>query len=70
MLQGNVTGIGGYTVYDPVSPGARYSAGKQIAMIEVPECPLQLVVGLSDRCTLFIPARTWLYSLRTPYSGR
>ncbi|HYG36738.1 MAG TPA: glycosyl hydrolase family 28-related protein [Clostridia bacterium] len=38
--------------------------GKLIDTIEVPERPLQLVFGGPDRKTLFIPARTGLYSVR------
>jgi sugar lactone lactonase YvrE len=45
-------------------------AGKPIGFIEVPERPLQLVFGGADRRTLFIPARTSLYSVRTRYPGR
>ena len=45
-------------------------AGKLIDIIEVPERPLQLVFGGADRRTLFIPARTSLYSVRTRYPGR
>ncbi|HXR49310.1 MAG TPA: glycosyl hydrolase family 28-related protein [Candidatus Limnocylindrales bacterium] len=43
-------------VYDP--------AGTLIDTIEVPERPIQLVLGGSDHRTLFIAARTSLYSLR------
>jgi sugar lactone lactonase YvrE len=39
-------------------------AGKLISTIDVPERPLQLVIGGPDRRTLFIPARTSLYSVR------
>ncbi|MGO8676137.1 MAG: glycosyl hydrolase family 28-related protein [Limisphaerales bacterium] len=39
-------------------------AGKLIETIEVPERPLQVVLGGPDRKTLFIPARTSLYSVR------
>ena len=39
-------------------------AGKLIDTIEVPERPLQMVLGGPDRETLFIPARTSLYSVR------
>ena len=46
------------------------AAGKLIAAIEVPERPLQVVFGGSDQRTLFIPARTSLYSVRTRYPGR
>jgi hypothetical protein len=49
-------------VYDP--------AGKLIDTIEVPERPVQLVFGGDDLKTLFIAARTSLYSVRTRYSGR
>jgi sugar lactone lactonase YvrE len=38
--------------------------GKPIETIEVPERPLQLVLGGPDHRTLFIPARTSLYSAR------
>jgi sugar lactone lactonase YvrE len=44
--------------------------GKPLGVIEVPERPLQLVFGGQDRRTLFIPARTCLYSVRTRYPGR
>jgi len=49
-------------VYDP--------AGKPIDTVEVPERPVQLVFGGADHKTLFIAARTSLYSVRTKYSGR
>jgi hypothetical protein len=45
-------------------------AGNLIGVIEVPERPLQLVFGGVDGRTLFIPARTSLYSVRTRYPGR
>jgi sugar lactone lactonase YvrE len=45
-------------------------AGSLIDRIKVPERPLQLVFGGADRRTLFIPARTSLYSVRTRYPGR
>ncbi len=45
-------------------------SGKLIDTVEVPERPLQVVFGGSDRRTLFIPARTSLYSVRTRYPGR
>jgi len=45
-------------------------AGKLVDTIEVPERPLQLVFGGADRRTLFIPARTSLYAVRTRYPGR
>jgi len=53
---------GQINVYDP--------AGQLMDTIEVPERPLQLVFGGADRKTLFIAARTSLYSLRMNYSGR
>jgi sugar lactone lactonase YvrE len=46
------------------------SAGHWIDTIEVPERPLQVVFGGSDRRTLFIPARTSLYAVRTNTRGR
>lgn len=46
------------------------SRGKLLGVIEVPERPLQLVFGGKDQRTLFIPARTALYSVRTRYPGR
>jgi sugar lactone lactonase YvrE len=41
-----------------------------IDTIDVPERPLQLVFGGEDGQTLFIPARTSLYAVRTMYKGR
>jgi len=41
------------------------AGGKPIDTIEVPERPLQLVFGAKDGKTLFIPARTSLYAVRT-----
>jgi sugar lactone lactonase YvrE len=49
-------------VYDP--------AGKRLDTIEVPERPIQLMFGGADRKTLFIAARTSLYSVRMKYPGR
>ncbi len=49
-------------VYDP--------AGKLIDTIEVPERPIQLLFGGPDRKTLFIAARTSLYSVLTKSPGR
>lgn len=46
------------------------SAGRLIDTIEVPERPLQLVFGGKDGRTLFIPARSSLYAVRTRYKGR
>jgi len=45
-------------------------AGKLIDTIEVPERPLQLAFGGRDGRTLFIPARTSLYAIRTVQRGR
>jgi sugar lactone lactonase YvrE len=45
-------------------------AGKLLDAIEVPERPLQLVFGGADHRTLFVPARTSLYAVRTRYPGR
>ena len=49
-------------VYDP--------AGKEIDRIDVPERPIHLGFGGSDRRTLFISARTSLYSVRMRNAGR
>lgn len=46
------------------------SKGKLIDTIEVPERPLQLVFGGTDFRTLFISARTSLYSIHARYPGR
>jgi sugar lactone lactonase YvrE len=55
--QGNVyVAAGQIYVYNP--------AGELIDTIEVPERPIQLIFGGADRRTLFIAARTSLYSLR------
>jgi hypothetical protein len=61
--RGNVyIAAGQIYVYDP--------AGKLIGTIEVPERPVQLVFGGRDGKTLFIAARTSLYSVRMKYPGR
>ena len=61
--QGNVyIAAGQIYVYNP--------AGKLISTIEVPERPEQLIFGGADHRTLFIPARTSLYSVRLRYAGR
>jgi sugar lactone lactonase YvrE len=61
-LDGNVyIAAGQIYVYDP--------AGKLIDIIKVPERPIQLVFGGSDHKTLFIAARSSLYSMRMKYSG-
>ena len=49
-------------VYDPT--------GKEIDRLDVPERPIQLVFGGSDRRTLFIAARASLYSVRMKNAGR
>jgi sugar lactone lactonase YvrE len=60
--QGNVyIAAGQVYVYNP--------SGKLIDTIEVPERPLQLVFGGKDGQTLFIPARTSLYAVRTRFKG-
>jgi sugar lactone lactonase YvrE len=46
------------------------SAGKLIDTIGVPERPIQVMFGGDDRKTLFIAARTSLYSMRMKYPGR
>ena len=43
--------------------------GRLIDTIEVPERPVQVVFGGADRRTLFIAARTSLYSVRTRAPG-
>jgi sugar lactone lactonase YvrE len=61
--KGNVyIAAGQIWVYDP--------AGRLIDTIEVPERPTQLVFGGKDRRTLFIPARSSLYAVRTRFAGR
>jgi len=44
-------------------------SGKLIDTIDVPERPLQLVFGGKDGQTLFIPARSSLYAVRTRFKG-
>jgi len=61
--RGNVyIAAGQIYVYDPT--------GKQIDTINVPERPIQLSFGGKDRRTLFIAARTSLYSVRMKNPGR
>ncbi|HEY2015919.1 MAG TPA: glycosyl hydrolase family 28-related protein, partial [Bryobacteraceae bacterium] len=61
--QGNVyIAAGQIFVYNP--------AGQLIDTIAVPERPLQLVFGGKDGKTLFIPARSSLYAVRTRYPER
>jgi sugar lactone lactonase YvrE len=45
-------------------------SGKQIAVIEVPERPLQLLFGGTDRRTLFILAHHALFAVRVRNAGR
>jgi hypothetical protein len=61
--RGNVyIAAGQIFVYNP--------AGERIETIDVPERPLQLVFGGSDRRTLFIAGRTSLYAVRTRFGSR
>jgi sugar lactone lactonase YvrE len=61
--RGNVyIAAGQIYVYDP--------AGKPIDTVEVPERPVQIVFGGADHQTLFIAARTSLYSVRMRFPGR
>ena len=61
-VQGNVyIASGNIYVYNP--------SGKLIDTIDVPERPLQLVFGGKDGQTLFIPARSSLYAVRTRFKG-
>jgi sugar lactone lactonase YvrE len=46
------------------------ASGHVLETIEVPERPLQVAFGGKDGRTLFIPARTSLYAVRTRYRGR
>jgi sugar lactone lactonase YvrE len=43
--------------------------GKQIGVLEVPERPGSLAFGGKDKRTLFIGARSSLYSIRTQAPG-
>jgi len=61
--QGNVyISAGQILVFDP--------SGKQIDTIKVPRRPTCLVFGGKDRKTLFITARSSLYSVRSRFGGR
>lgn len=61
--RGNVyVAAGQIYVYDP--------SGKLIDTVEIPERPIQVLFGGKDRKTLFIAARTSLYSMRMKYPGR
>jgi sugar lactone lactonase YvrE len=44
--------------------------GKPLGVLEIPERPGSLGFGGADWCTLYIAARTSLYSIRTKLSGR
>jgi sugar lactone lactonase YvrE len=60
--RGNVyIAAGQIRVFDP--------AGKQLDTIEVPQRPTSLVFGGPDRKTLFITARSSLYSVQTRFAG-
>ena len=60
--QGNVyLAAGQILVFDP--------AGKRIGTIEVPQRPTCLVFGGQDRQTLFITARSSLYSVQVRSTG-
>jgi len=45
-------------------------SGKQIGILEVPERPSSLAFGGADRKTLYIGARTSLYSISTKAAGK
>jgi sugar lactone lactonase YvrE len=60
--RGNVyIAAGQIRVFDP--------AGKQLDTIEVPQRPICLIFGGPDRKTLFITARSSLYSVQTRFAG-
>lgn len=60
--EGNVyIAAGQIRIFDP--------AGKPIDTIEVPQRPTSLVFGNPDRKTLFITARSSLYSVQTRFAG-
>jgi len=62
-IRGNVyLAAGQIYVYTP--------AGQLLDTIQVPERPLQVVFGGVDGRTLFIPARSSLYSVRVRFPGR
>ena len=44
--------------------------GKPLGVLEIPERPGSLAFGGADRRTLYIAARTSLYSIRTKSPGR
>ena len=45
-------------------------AGKRAGVLEIPERPGSLAFGGSDKHTLFIGARSSIYSIRTKSPGR
>jgi hypothetical protein len=45
-------------------------SGKQVALIEVPERPLQILFGGADRRTLFILAHHALFAVKLRYAGK
>ena len=62
-VAGNVYIAGGQVwIYD--------REGKPLGVLEIPERPGSLAFGGADRRTLFIAARTSLYSIRTRSPGR
>jgi sugar lactone lactonase YvrE len=46
------------------------ASGQEIGVVEIPERPESLAFGESDKKTLFIGARSSLFSLRTAAAGR
>ena len=52
----------GVAVYTP--------GGKFVRMFEIPETPTNCELGGADRKTLYVTARTSIYSLRVPDCGR
>ena len=55
------TGAGGAWVFDP--------DGTKLGVIEAPELPANLAFGGEDRRTLFLTARTSVYSIRVQTPG-
>jgi sugar lactone lactonase YvrE len=61
--RGNVyLAAGQILVFDP--------SGKKIDTIMVPQRPISIVFGGKDKKTLFITARSCLYSVRTKFGGQ
>ena len=56
------TWIGGVGIY--------YSEGKQLELIRVPEMPTNVGFAGKNHDTLFIPARTGLYSIQMRVKGQ